>query len=146
VKSKISILSFIVFATVLIIQLTARAAFPAAPAKHPVEVKEAVCSECHPDKGTGLDHTTFWSDRHAFTTAHSSELCIMCHSRSYCTDCHAKKEELKPSTKYKVFPSYKMPHRGDYITRHKIDAKIDPAPCFKCHGRGNNAKCKKCHR
>jgi hypothetical protein len=146
VKSKISILSFIVFAAVIVIQLTTSDAFPQVLAKHPMEVKEAVCSKCHPKKGTGLDHTPFWSDRHAVSTSHSSEICIKCHNRAFCTDCHAKKEELKPGTKYKAFPTYTMPHRGDYITRHKIDAKIDPAPCFKCHGRGNNAKCKKCHR
>jgi hypothetical protein len=39
-----------------------------------------------------------------------------------------------------------MPHRGDYITQHQIDGRINPAPCFRCHGRRNNERCAECHR
>jgi hypothetical protein len=38
-----------------------------------------------------------------------------------------------------------MPHRGNYVTMHKIDGKVDPASCYRCHGRGNNERCMSCH-
>jgi hypothetical protein len=40
-----------------------------------------------------------------------------------------------------------MPHRGDYVTRHRIDGRIDPTACFRCHGSPKRAKlCASCHR
>jgi hypothetical protein len=27
-----------------------------------------------------------------------------------------------------------------------IDGKIDPASCYRCHGRTNNEQCVQCHR
>ena len=35
---------------------------------------------------------------------------------------------------------------GDYLSRHRIEGRIDPVSCLKCHGRQNNERCKLCHR
>jgi hypothetical protein len=53
---------------------------------------------------------------------------------------------MKPATKFGDRPDRMVPHRGDYMTQHRIDGKLDPASCYKCHGRGNNKICLNCHR
>jgi len=116
------------------------------PERHPIEVDNGLCSQCHDDKDFGIEHLPGWFSEHRFRAAQNEALCSICHAQSFCADCHAGKEEVKPSEKFTEDPKRMMPHRGDYITRHKIDAKIDPAPCFRCHGRGNNRKCMLCHK
>jgi hypothetical protein len=115
--------------------------------KHPTDVEGMpICSECHTDWRTSLDHTEDFYTRHSFSAAANKQTCDMCHKESFCSDCHAHKEELKPSDKYKDSPELAMPHRGDYINQHKIDGNINPASCFPCHGRQNNERCRECHR
>jgi len=114
---------------------------------HPVEVKEfPVCSDCHTDWRASLDHTSDFPKRHRFYAEQHSQACSVCHKESFCSDCHAHKEELKPSEKYADSPERTLPHRGDYINQHKIDGRIDPASCMKCHGRSNNERCIACHK
>lgn len=115
--------------------------------RHPVEVAGApICRDCHTDWRAVMDHTQDFATRHKFYAAQKRAVCDSCHVESFCADCHANKEELKPSDKYKDSPERTMPHRGDYLTQHKIDGKINPASCFPCHGRQNNARCKVCHK
>jgi hypothetical protein len=114
--------------------------------KHPLEVETMpICRDCHKDWRAGLSHTPDFSTRHKFYAVQQKQVCDSCHVESFCADCHANKEELKPSDKYKDSPARTMPHRGDYLTQHKIDGRINPASCFPCHGRQNNARCKVCH-
>lgn len=140
--------------TVLFILVTALCAVIAACAKtaslatkHPVDAERiTICSDCHKDGRSALNHTADFSVRHKFYAMQQMGTCMVCHQESYCSDCHAHKEELKPSDKYKDAPEIAMPHRGDYLTQHKIDGRINPASCFPCHGRQNNERCKTCHR
>jgi hypothetical protein len=53
---------------------------------------------------------------------------------------------MKPSTRYGNRPDREFQHRGNYITLHKIEGKLDPASCYRCHGRANNERCIACHR
>lgn len=136
----------IVTATSVVI-LFACATTQSLPAKHPMEVKGMpVCSTCHTDWRSSLDHRADWISLHQFRAAQQQRTCELCHAQSFCADCHANKEELKPSDKYKDSPERTMPHRGDYLNQHKIDGKLNPASCFPCHGRQNNERCKTCHR
>ena len=115
--------------------------------KHPMEVQGMpVCSTCHTDGRAALDHNTDYITRHKFYASQQRMTCDLCHVPSFCADCHAHKEELKPSDKYKDAPQRSLPHRGDYLNQHKIDGKLNPASCFPCHGRQNNERCKACHR
>ena len=116
-------------------------------ARHPVEVTAAqMCGDCHKDGRAALNHTADFSARHKFYAYQQRQTCAVCHKESFCSDCHAHKEELKPSDKYKDAVNRDLPHRGDYITQHKIDGRINPASCMKCHGRSNNESCRRCHR
>jgi len=117
---------------------------------HPVEVKElreAVCSNCHEDDRGSLDHKKGWIERHKFFASQKKQVCGVCHEDSFCSGCHENKSSgLLPSDKIKDKPENFAPHRGDYLTQHMIDGRINPAPCMKCHGRQNNAICRTCHK
>jgi hypothetical protein len=138
----------LVILTVLVLAGNASYGFAGQALKHPVEVDvPAICSDCHQDWRSGLDHTAeFGKFRHRFLAQQNKQACGVCHVESFCSDCHAHKEPLKPSDKYKDAPERALPHRGDYINQHKIDGRINPASCMKCHGRTNNERCKTCHR
>jgi hypothetical protein len=143
ITSKIAVL----LAILALFGLYACARTASMAAVHPVEVEPAsLCSDCHTDWRTSLNHTSDFAARHRFQAQQQSQACAVCHKESFCSDCHAHREELKPSDKYKDSPERSLPHRGDYLNQHKIDGRINPASCMKCHGRSNNERCKACHR
>lgn len=146
-KNKGLKLVFLFLLPVLAVIVVACAQTKSMVAWHPVEVPSPpTCSDCHTDDRAALNHTPDFSTRHKFYAAQIKQACGVCHIESFCSDCHAHKEELKPSDKYKDSPQLTMPHRGDYLNQHKIDGRINPASCFPCHGRQNNGRCKECHR
>jgi len=116
--------------------------------KHPMEVEAPViCSQCHTDWRASMDHSAeFGGIRHKFSARQNKQTCGLCHAESFCSDCHAHKDQLKPSDKYKDAPERALPHRGDYLNQHKIDGRVNPAACMKCHGRQNNERCRVCHK
>jgi len=131
-----------------------RAAELGVSGRHPVELRDRPrCTGCHAadtevvSKPIAVfNHEADWLPRHRFYTAGNGHLCAACHKTSFCTSCHAYKEELKPSDKESASVERWLPHRGDYLFQHRIDGRIDPAACYRCHGRQNNGTCKRCHR
>jgi len=125
------------------------------PASHPEALGEGRvdCTECHEDQYKGVlkpygtfSHTSAFIKNHRFLAASDDRLCASCHKGSFCADCHANELEITPPTKYGDRPDRELVHRGDYLTLHKIDGRIDPTGCYRCHGRANNEKCIVCHR
>jgi hypothetical protein len=131
-------------------------AIPGLPASHPealVVGQQVSCSECHEDqqKGTmkpynAFSHSGEFVKNHRFYASSDDKLCSTCHKSSFCNDCHTNQVEMKPSLKYGNRPDRLMPHRGNFFTLHKIEGKLDPASCYRCHGRANNERCISCHR
>jgi hypothetical protein len=131
-------------------------AIPGLPASHPEALavgQQVSCSECHEDqqKGTmksfnAFSHTPSFVKNHRFYASSDDRLCSTCHKSSFCNDCHTNQVEMKPSIKYGNRPDREMPHRGNFMTMHKIEGKLDPASCYRCHGRANNERCITCHR
>ncbi len=116
---------------------------------HPVAVDTMPnCGECHEGDGwERFDHKAGnFYDKHGFYAGEERASCSGCHAESFCSDCHTRNDEIKPSDKYFNSPVRKMPHRGDYVSLHRIDGKINPASCVKCHGRQDNKRCAPCHR
>ncbi|MFC1657322.1 cytochrome C [Candidatus Moduliflexota bacterium] len=127
--------------------LAACAGTDSMPTTHPEEVSGApVCSECHSEWQAAYDHTGDYARSHRFYASRDKEVCLTCHRESFCSECHGYEVELKPSDTHKDSPRRELPHRGDYLTQHKIDGRINPASCYKCHGRRNDWRCKECHR
>ena len=105
------------------------------------------CRECHTDNWQAFNHKAAdFFEKHRFYAQEQRLACASCHEESFCIDCHAHKEEIKPSDMYADSPERNLPHRGDYLSQHKIDGRINPASCAKCHGRQNNERCTTCHR
>jgi hypothetical protein len=70
----------------------------------------------------------------------------MCHQQQFCDECHGVRVEEKPSAKNKTSTFRRTPHRGDYLSRHRIDGRVDPTSCFRCHGNPKTAEtCAPCH-
>ena|SRR6185369_6769722 len=122
------------------------------PRTHPVDVRQEGasmpdCSSCHTDSWSALNHSApnFYS-KHGFYAGTDRQVCNSCHHESFCSDCHTRKDEIKPSDKYADSPERNLPHRGDYLSQHKIDGRVNPVSCVKCHGRQNNERCASCHR
>jgi len=136
--------------------LAACAAFkaePRFPAVHPEQLGNVrpTCTECH-DAGAKhfnyaqFNHDTSFVGPHRQQAYQNPEVCAMCHAQSFCNDCHADRVELKPSSKNPSDTYRVMPHRGDYLSRHQIDGRVDPTSCFRCHGNPRSAKsCAPCH-
>lgn len=124
------------------------------PLKHPIDLSEKTqCSSCHQGDitvaGKSIDsynHTQNWPQIHRYYASSNDQVCMACHQVSFCTSCHAYKEEMKPSTKNPEEPELDFPHRGDYLYQHRIDGRNEPMKCFRCHGRQNNARCQQCHK
>ena len=126
------------------------------PSSHPETLtvgQQVSCAECHEDnqKGTlkafdAFSHSPSFVKNHRFYAASDDRLCSTCHKSSFCNDCHTNQVEMKPSYKYGNRPDRDMPHRGNFMTMHRIEGKIDPASCYRCHGRANNERCITCHR
>jgi hypothetical protein len=138
----------VILAALLLASLVACANTKSLARVHPEEVKGLPnCTECHTDSWAALNHQAqdFYL-KHKFYALQQKAACSSCHQESFCVDCHAHKEEIKPSDKYKDRPELALPHRGDYLSQHRIDGRVNPASCFKCHGRQNNGRCLTCHR
>lgn len=113
------------------------------PARHPEEVSgKPTCSECHtPALGSAnysrLNHTLYFAEDHREQARQMEKVCSMCHEQSYCARCHDTK-----ATQY----GRGSPHQGDYLSRHRIDGRVDPTSCFRCHGNPRGAAiCARCH-
>lgn len=113
-----------------------------------------VCSECHGAeamKGTfksydAYNHTPEFVRNHKAAANQDSATCAACHGQSFCADCHGGKGVMTPSTKLGNRPDRAMPHKAGYLSLHRIEGRMDPTSCYKCHGRANNEKCTVCHK
>lgn len=125
------------------------------PASHPSEADMGmplkVCTDCHDARGEYVAyeryiHSADFGDNHRSQAYQGEALCAMCHQTSFCNDCHATSVELKPSLKNQTETYREMPHRGDYLSRHRFDARLDPTSCIRCHGNPKAAEtCVRCH-
>lgn len=123
------------------------------PLQHPDDGEDLrQCLDCHDSAESDFpferfSHDLFFAERHAGSARGNASVCAMCHQQSFCSDCHGLRPGLKPSLKNSTDSRRRMPHRGDYIARHRIDGRIDPTACFRCHGSPKSAKiCATCHR
>ena len=126
----------------------------APPAKHPSAAdlgeEPKVCTDCH-QRGERVAYERFvhnadFGMNHRPEATQGEQVCAMCHQTSFCNDCHATRVELKPSLKNQTETYRSAPHRGDYLSRHRIDGRVDPTSCFRCHGNPKSARtCANCH-
>ena len=124
------------------------------PATHPrifeLGERREFCTKCHGFKTEPIDferynHTAQFTDTHRMVAYQDDRICALCHDQSFCSDCHGR-VEMKPSLKDQTRNYSRMQHRGDYLSRHRIDGRMDPSSCFRCHGSpGTSGTCQPCH-
>ncbi|MFU8858108.1 MAG: nitrate reductase cytochrome c-type subunit [Deferrisomatales bacterium] len=118
---------------------------------YPLDKGRTDCLECH-DRAddqvvyANFVHTPDWTNQHRGPAYQGEAVCAMCHTQSFCNDCHVTRSELKPSLKNQTDTYLRTPHRGDYLSRHRIDGRLNPTSCFRCHGNPKASKtCAPCH-
>jgi hypothetical protein len=113
---------------------------------HPERVEEApICTNCHDAERAPLDHGAGWLRSHGLAATRDQRFCEICHRASACADCHGPREEINPARKRGSRFDVDLPHRGDYLSQHQIDGRLNPASCFPCHGRRSDPSCRLCH-
>lgn len=115
---------------------------------HQQAFAEARCMPCHVDlkdykPETAFKHEGAWLAIHGSLARTSGETCAQCHDQTYCADCHSpataalRLEKIFPERVDRAFI-----HRGDYVSRHMVDAAASPSTCRTCHG---SPFCDACH-
>lgn len=115
---------------------------------HQMDFAQAKCTPCHTDlKGfvpeSAFAHTGDWLRTHGNYSRTSAQSCAACHDQTYCATCHAS--QTTPGLPSSIFPEEvkrDFIHRGDYVSRHMIEAGANPASCRRCHG---SPFCDSCH-
>lgn len=115
---------------------------------HQADFNTARCTPCHVDlkgykPGSAFNHEGDWLRLHADLARTSAASCAACHDQTYCAECHAS--QTTPVRLSVIFPENvdrNFIHRGDYVSRHMIEARANAASCNRCHGK---PFCESCH-
>jgi hypothetical protein len=117
---------------------------------HRSTFKRLECDRCHRDlqrfggqPGALLVHGPDFQRQHGAMARQAGRACAQCHDQTFCAECHQAGTALAvPSVLWPERVERQFIHRGDYLSRHMIDARAHPQSCFKCHGQRS---CRACH-
>jgi len=120
--------------------------------EHAQQYADAKCSTCHVDLAsyplvplTQVSHAGDFLRRHASVARSSEQSCSTCHEQNFCLDCHAKTAMVPIETKLVDRPDRRFIHRQDFLGRHAVEARADPASCQRCHSTTQGGSCETCH-
>ncbi len=117
---------------------------------HAMDYAQAKCQPCHVDLKryrlkpvSDFKHAGDFLRTHGQMARTSAATCAACHEQTSCAECHAATTRpFKADIQWPEKVESSFIHRGDYVSRHVIDASADPASCRRCHG---SAFCEACH-
>ncbi|HZX94138.1 MAG TPA: cytochrome c3 family protein [Myxococcales bacterium] len=117
--------------------------------EHAEHYSDAKCATCHVDLAAyaslpaeTVSHQGDFLRRHASVARSAQQTCGSCHEQNFCLDCHAKTAMVPIETKLVDRPDRRFIHRQDFLGRHFIEARADPASCQRCH---STTTCETCH-
>ncbi len=118
--------------------------------EHEQQWQRGQCSPCHERRDlertlptTFLRHDAAFVRRHGDEVATQKELCQSCHTERQCQSCHDVTQALGVERRHpEAITARGQVHRGDFMTRHAIEAKSQPARCSSCHAPQD---CDSCH-
>ena len=117
---------------------------------HRQQYDQGSCATCHKDlKRYPQKPITMFSHQGNFVTGHarparsSPESCATCHEQTFCADCHSRTVLGPIELKFPERVDSDLIHRGDFLVRHSIESRADPASCLRCHG---TSFCENCHK
>jgi hypothetical protein len=108
------------------------------------------CLRCHeglhesPARPLSLyDHGQDFLRRHGTAAKGGEAVCAHCHGDEGCAQCHAR-NKVPVRTWLRSDPGVERPgpHRGDFLTRHAVEARVDGKACLSCH---EERSCLSCH-
>jgi hypothetical protein len=116
---------------------------------HQGDYNDGSCMPCHTDfRRVPLRPLAYFSHegeflkRHAHAARVEPNTCAQCHEQTFCADCHARTAATAVEFKLPERADRQFLHRNDYVTRHAMEAREDPALCSRCHG---TSFCQDCH-
>jgi len=116
---------------------------------HRKDFRKIDCKSCHPDLIENptrpvamFSHDANFRTRHGTLARGDEAVCNHCHRQSDCADCHSRLNVQTPVSRQSERVDRDLVHRGDFVTRHAIEASADPNRCLKCH---TTAQCTGCH-
>ena len=117
---------------------------------HRDEVRQVRCGICHGDMAAWkerpyaiFDHDGDFMARHGVAARGNLVVCQHCHQDDECASCHANTRPTRPSIRNRPDVAGRAMHRGDFLSRHAIEAGLDRARCYTCH---DSRDCADCHR
>jgi hypothetical protein len=117
---------------------------------HQQDFAEARCSPCHVDLRafplkplSEYAHAGDFKRNHGALARTSASACATCHDQTFCADCHSPATTpAGPAIRWPEEVQRDFIHRGDFVSRHMIEAGTNPSSCARCHG---TAFCESCH-
>jgi hypothetical protein len=117
---------------------------------HQVDFAEARCTPCHVDLRayplkpvSEFAHVGDFKRNHGALARTSANTCAACHDQTFCADCHSPATTpAGPAIRWPEEVQRNFIHRGDFVSRHMIEAGTNPSSCARCHG---SAFCESCH-
>jgi cytochrome c7-like protein len=116
---------------------------------HAQQYDDAQCVTCHVNLAsyplrpvTQVSHEGDFLRRHPSVARSAVNSCGTCHDQNFCLDCHAKTAMVPIETKLIDRPDRRFIHRQDFLGRHSVEARSDPAQCQRCH---STSFCETCH-
>ncbi len=116
---------------------------------HQEDLNRGDCLMCHQDRTfatqvpkTFLRHDLSFLRRHGEAATRQATVCNQCHSQAACAECHDQGQSLSIAARKPDAIDRGVIHRGDYLTRHPIEARLEPGRCVTCH---TTSSCEGCH-
>lgn len=116
---------------------------------HTGALERGECAQCHraPDMKklvpeTFLRHDLTFLRDHGMEAARHQNVCSQCHAERDCAACHDTLQTLGVADRFPTAIGRDLIHRADFVTRHAIDARSQPARCLRCH---QVDECNSCH-
>jgi hypothetical protein len=116
---------------------------------HERDFRKENCVNCHTKLTdmkqrplTVFDHGADWLRRHGAAAKGGEAVCSHCHAEPSCTECHARNNPIRPSLLHLDGADKAFMHRGDWLPRHSIEARLDGKACLACHTENS---CVTCH-
>jgi hypothetical protein len=91
---------------------------------------------------TFMRHDESWLRHHGGSASASEPICRQCHSEQSCKDCHDNSQIWGIESRHPESIATHFVHPADYLTRHPIEVRAQPATCVRCH---SPSTCDSCH-
>jgi hypothetical protein len=116
---------------------------------HQEQFDQGRCEVCHDDLSrfplrpiSSFTHQGDFLRGHSALATSRPGSCATCHDQRFCTDCHGKTVVAPIEVRFPEAVDRLSVHRGDFLARHTIEQKSDPALCARCHAV---SFCSDCH-